>query len=45
MIAPTNIARFRNALPFWLSLLTVPLAIIGATVGGWTVFQIGRAHV
>ncbi len=38
MIAPTNIARFRNALPFWLSLFTVPLAIIGATVGGWTVF-------
>jgi alkane 1-monooxygenase len=26
-----------NALPFWLSLGLVPLALIGMTVGGWTV--------
>lgn len=26
-----------NALPFWLSLLTLPLAAIGASFGGWTV--------
>ncbi|MFB2594270.1 alkane 1-monooxygenase [Paracoccus sp. p4-l81] len=34
VIAP----RFRSALPFWLSLALVPLAVIGARVGGWTVF-------
>lgn len=27
----------RRALPFWLSLGMVPLAVLGATVGGWTV--------
>lgn len=26
-----------SALPFWLSLVLVPLALIGATFGGWTV--------
>jgi alkane 1-monooxygenase len=30
-------ARFRDALPFWLSLGTVPLAVLGAVAGGWTV--------
>ncbi|MGL6209303.1 MAG: alkane 1-monooxygenase [Paracoccaceae bacterium] len=34
-IAPTG--RLIDALPFWLSLLTIPLALIGAGVGGWTV--------
>jgi len=29
--------RLRDALPFWLSLLMIPLALTGATVGGWTV--------
>lgn len=33
-----DLRRLRNALPFWLPLLTVPLAWIGATRGGWTVF-------
>lgn len=37
MVPATEVSRIRNALPFWLSLLTVPLAIIGATQGGWTV--------
>jgi alkane 1-monooxygenase len=26
-----------DALPFWLSLVMIPLALTGATVGGWTV--------
>ena len=30
--------RLRDALPFWLSLGMIPLALTGATVGGWTVF-------
>lgn len=34
--APT--ARLTPALPFWLSLVLVPLALIGATQGGWTVW-------
>jgi alkane 1-monooxygenase len=37
-IAPTEIARLKNALPFWLSLGTLPMAMIGMAVGGWTVF-------
>ncbi|MGQ0564738.1 MAG: alkane 1-monooxygenase [Gemmobacter sp.] len=32
-----DIHRLRDALPFWLSLVMVPLALTGATVGGWTV--------
>lgn len=31
-------ARLTPALPFWLSLVLVPLALIGATQGGWTVW-------
>ena len=30
--------RLTSALPFWLSLVFVPLAWIGATRGGWTLF-------
>ena len=33
-----TIGKLTNALPFWLSLLLVPLAWIGAVFGGWTVF-------
>lgn len=33
-----HLHTLRNALPFWLSLIMVPLAVFGATVGGWTVF-------
>lgn len=36
-ISSDEIRRFHNALPFWLSLLTIPLVLIGAGVGGWTV--------
>ena len=32
-----DMLRLRDALPFWLSLLMIPLALTGATVGGWTV--------
>lgn len=28
---------FRDALPFWLSITFVPLAVLGAVKGGWTV--------
>ena len=31
-------ARLTPALPFWLSLVLVPLALIGAAQGGWTVW-------
>jgi alkane 1-monooxygenase len=31
-------AALRNVLPFWMSLIVVPLALIGGTQGGWTVF-------
>ncbi|MBK5934897.1 alkane 1-monooxygenase [Rhodovulum imhoffii] len=33
----THIAAFRNAAPFWISLGMVPLALLGALAGGWTV--------
>src|SRR5947208_2001401 len=31
-------ASLKNALPFWLSLGTVPMALMGMTWGGWAVF-------
>lgn len=33
----TDVNALKNALPFWLSLGLVPLAMIGVSVGGWTV--------
>ena len=36
-LAPRDVARLKNALPFWLSLGTMPVALIGMSVGGWTV--------
>jgi alkane 1-monooxygenase len=38
LISPDELARLKNALPFWLSLGTVPMALLGATWGGWAVF-------
>lgn len=35
MIAPENVARFRNAAPFWLSLALVPVVVFAAVAGGW----------
>ncbi len=37
MTAIPRIARLSSALPFWLSLALVPIAWVGATVGGWAV--------
>ena len=32
-----DLSRLQNALPFWLSLGTVPLALFGMARGGWAV--------
>jgi len=37
MIAPQTLARWQNALPFWMSFLLLPLVWIGAIFGGWTI--------
>ncbi|NUH65329.1 alkane 1-monooxygenase [Sulfitobacter sp. S0837] len=37
IIAPQDLARLSRALPFWMSLLLVPLAWFCATQGGWTI--------
>lgn len=37
IIPADELRDLRQALPFWLSLLMIPLALTGATVGGWTV--------
>jgi alkane 1-monooxygenase len=37
MSASLPLARLSSALPFWLSLALIPLAAIGAVLGGWTV--------
>lgn len=37
MIPTAQVSRITSALPFWLSLGTVPLAVLGAAQGGWTV--------
>ncbi|MCZ4352631.1 alkane 1-monooxygenase [Roseovarius aestuarii] len=37
MTSTTHFTDIRAAMPFWMSLLLVPLALIGATQGGWTV--------
>jgi len=33
-----SLAEIQKALPFWLSLVLIPFAWIGAFYGGWTVF-------
>ncbi|OUD09577.1 alkane 1-monooxygenase [Marivivens niveibacter] len=37
MTDTTSMGLFRNAMPFWLSLALVPLPIIAAIYGGWTI--------
>ncbi|MBC7164828.1 MAG: alkane 1-monooxygenase [Roseovarius sp.] len=37
MIPAAQVARLQGALPFWMSFLLVPVAILGAVHGGWTV--------
>lgn len=36
-IPDSRMAQLRDALPFWLSLLLIPVAWLGAIKGGWTV--------
>ena len=36
VIPPAKVARLTAALPFWLSLTLVPVAVIAAAFGGWT---------
>ncbi|MDE3027033.1 MAG: fatty acid desaturase, partial [Paracoccaceae bacterium] len=36
MTPPRKVSRLRGALPFWLSLGTIPLALIESMLGGWT---------
>ena len=38
VIAPHEVARLQNALPFWLSLGAIPMALPGMAWGGWAVF-------
>ncbi|MGO4914444.1 alkane 1-monooxygenase [Pseudogemmobacter sp. W21_MBD1_M6] len=35
MIPASQVSKLNNALPFWLSLGLIPLAIVGAVYGGW----------
>lgn len=37
IIPAKDLRQFHRALPFWLSLLMIPLALIGARFGAWTV--------
>lgn len=37
-IPPSQIAGLQTALPFWLSLGTIPVTMISVAQGGWTVF-------
>ena len=34
-LTPNEVSKFSAAVPFWLSLLMIPLALIGAAQGGW----------
>ncbi len=36
-IPSAEVQRLQNALPFWLSLGLIPVAVLGAVVGSWTV--------
>ena len=36
-IPAAEVQRLQNALPFWLSLGLIPVAVLGALVGSWTV--------
>ena len=37
MMSADQVSRAKNAVPFWMSLLLVPVAVLGARHGGWTV--------
>jgi len=36
ILPAAEVARLRRALPFWLSLVMIPLLLLGASLGGWT---------
>ena len=38
MTASAEVARIQNALPFWITLILVPLVWTGALLGGWMLF-------
>jgi alkane 1-monooxygenase len=38
ILPPSEVAKLKNALPFWLSLGTVPMAMLGVAWGGFAVF-------
>ncbi|PRY91722.1 alkane 1-monooxygenase [Donghicola tyrosinivorans] len=40
MIAPAQVAKIQRALPFWLSLVLIPLAWFCAVQGGWAVLLV-----
>ncbi len=37
MLSAAEVERLRSVLPFWMTLLLPPLAVVGAAQGGWTV--------
>ncbi|ARE84450.1 alkane 1-monooxygenase [Roseovarius sp. MS2] len=37
MIPADKVAQLHRALPFWMSLILLPVAVLGALQGGWTV--------
>jgi len=37
MVPATEVAQLHRALPFWMSLFLLPVAVLGALHGGWTV--------
>jgi alkane 1-monooxygenase len=37
MVPANQVARLHRALPFWMSLILIPLAVLAALNGGWTV--------
>lgn len=43
MLSNSQVARLRSALPFWMTLLLLPLALVGARYGGWTVLLLPMA--
>jgi len=37
MLSASQVNKLQSAIPFWMTLLLAPLALMGAGVGGWTV--------
>lgn len=40
MISADQVAKAHRAAPFWISLLLVPVAVLGASKGGWSVIML-----